>query len=108
MGTKQHPGAYDCYATALPDEPLFVLLARDDGAPDLVEAWARDRASAIAEGSRPPGDVHKVIEAFECAAKMRRWRERNNGKWRNPMSSAPAYAVPATTSETNEEGEHCA
>lgn len=29
MGTKNNPGAFDCYANAEPDEPMFVLLARD-------------------------------------------------------------------------------
>lgn len=89
MGTKQHPGAYDCYAAALPDEPMFVLLARDPDAPDVVEAWARDRASGIAEGKRPPSDVHMVIEAFDCAARMRRWRMNNNGKWHVPAAITP-------------------
>jgi hypothetical protein len=29
MGTKSNPGPFDCYAKAEPDEPMFVLLARD-------------------------------------------------------------------------------
>jgi hypothetical protein len=40
MGTKRNPGQYDCYAKAEPDEPMFVLLARDPTAPQLVRDWA--------------------------------------------------------------------
>lgn len=29
MGTKSNPTQFDCYANALPDEPMFILLARD-------------------------------------------------------------------------------
>lgn len=67
MGTKNNPGAFDCYANAEPDEPMFVLLARDAGAPALVEMWADKRESA---GEDPA----KVKEARDCAAKMRDWR----------------------------------
>ncbi len=97
MGTKQHPGAYDCYAAALPDEPMFVLLARDRAAPDLVESWAHERAGMIAEGTAPPGDVHMVLEAMECAAKMRRWREKNDGKWRGSNPPFPKGYGPDET-----------
>lgn len=66
MGTKTNPGTYDCYANALPDEPMFVLLARDDRAPALVEAWA--------EASEKRGTARaKVAEARACAASMRAW-----------------------------------
>lgn len=67
MGTKNHPGAFDCYANAEPDEPMFVLLGRDRHAPSLVEMWADVREAA---GEDPA----KVKEARECAAKMRDWR----------------------------------
>lgn len=29
MGTKNNPGEFDCYANAAPDEPMFILLGRD-------------------------------------------------------------------------------
>jgi uncharacterized Zn finger protein (UPF0148 family) len=66
MGTKNHPGAYDCYAAAHPDEPMFILLGRDGMAPSLVEAWANVRAL---EGE----DAGKVAEARQCAQAMRDW-----------------------------------
>jgi hypothetical protein len=40
MGTKNNPGTYDCYDKAEPDEPMFVLLARDPTASTFVRAWA--------------------------------------------------------------------
>lgn len=70
MGTKNKPGNFDCYANAEPDEPMFILLARDKGAPLLVEHWALQRA---AQGE----DEAKVQEALDCAHNMRKWREEN-------------------------------
>ncbi len=70
MGTKNEPGAYDCYANAEPDEPMFVLLARDDRAPSLVDEWAD-----ISEGRGT--NPAKVTEARACADAMRAWRKAN-------------------------------
>lgn len=67
MGTKNNPGKYDCYEKADPDEPLFVLLARDPLAPVLVELWATLRAQLA-------GNPSKVDEARACADAMRRWK----------------------------------
>lgn len=70
MGTKNNPGNFDCYANAEADEPMFILLARDQMAPALVEQWA--------EWRRHNGeDPAKVQEAFDCAAHMRQWRAEN-------------------------------
>lgn len=63
MGTKKKPGAYDCYANAAPDEPMFVLLGRDPMAGALVRAWAEMRALT---GEEPA----KVAEARACADAM--------------------------------------
>lgn len=69
MGTKEKPGAFDCYANAKPDEPMFVLLARDPMAPVLVRLWADLR-------ERELGNPIKVHEARTCAVDMDRWRLR--------------------------------
>jgi hypothetical protein len=69
MGTKNSPGAFDCYANADPDEPIFILLGRDPMAPSLVEAWALARAHNGEESA-------KVAEAFNCAEAMKQWLER--------------------------------
>lgn len=68
MGTKTDPGNFDCYAAAAPDEPMFILLARDHHAPLLVRLWA-----ALRELDRE--DAGKVSEARACAAVMEIWRE---------------------------------
>lgn len=72
MGTKNNPGDYDCYETAEPDEPMFVLLARDSLAPALVEMWAAVREIM---GT----DILQSNEAMACAEAMRRWHEVNRG-----------------------------
>ena len=87
MGSKLKPGNFDCYENALPDEPMFILLARDPWAPDLVEEWARRRAADIGLGVRPMSDMTKVDEAQACATAMREWRAANDGAWRK--SAAP-------------------
>ena len=67
MGTKNNPGKYDCYAKAEPDEPMFILLARDPLASILVDLWADLRQHTA-------GNPSKVVEARECAAEMRGYR----------------------------------
>lgn len=95
MGTKQNPAKYDCYANALPDEPMFVLLARDPTAPAIVKEWAEMREQAIETGNRPRSDYTMVTEARDCALAMEAWRKQNNGKWR-----APDPQHPQTSGET--------
>jgi hypothetical protein len=68
MGTKADPGACDCYAKAEPDEPLFVLLARDKHAPALVWLWAVLREL---DGEKP----ETVAEARTCCAAMLLWAQ---------------------------------
>lgn len=63
MGTKNNPGAFDCYANAEPDEPMFVLLGRDKHAPALVWLWAVLREL---DGETP----EKVAEARACVQEM--------------------------------------
>jgi hypothetical protein len=70
VSTKNNPSLYDCYAKALPDEPMFILLARDPIAPDLIRQWAEQR---LEEGE----DREKVDEAFACADAMDKWRVAN-------------------------------
>lgn len=69
MGTKLKPGKFDCYENAKPDEPMFVLLARDPLAPILVRLWADLREHAA-------GNPSKVFEARTCAIDMEKWRLR--------------------------------
>lgn len=74
MGTKQNPGRFDCYKAAAPDEPMFILLARDANAPVVVETWASLYAN------RPDHNPEKLREAIECAKRMKEWRAARGGK----------------------------
>lgn len=71
MGTKNKPGVFDCYAEAKPDEPMFVLLARDPSAALLVRIWCQLRRArkGLTEADS------KETEAEHCAVDMERWRE---------------------------------
>jgi hypothetical protein len=70
MGTKNNPSVYDCYAKAEPDEPIFVLLARDRHATILTSLWAALR--------EVDGEDPKVVgEARSCAIAMREWRRKH-------------------------------
>ncbi len=91
MGTKNNPGKFDCHANAEPDEPMFILLARDPLAPFLTSLWAKVRlgdyeaAEAVFNrmirdhlmkyGAEP--DVDKAGEAMECASTMFDWYDAN-------------------------------
>ncbi len=82
MGSKNNPGKFDCYNSALPDEPTFTLLARDPDFFRLVRKWAKRRSYAVQCGDRPQSDMDMVVEADECAYDGREWRKKNNGIWR--------------------------
>lgn len=77
MGTKINPGEFDCYSRAYLDEPLFVLLARDPSAPDIVRTWAAARKRMIEDRDAPESDRDMVVEARACAEKMKDWRAAN-------------------------------
>jgi hypothetical protein len=66
MGSKNNPGTFDCYTNAAPDEPMFVLLARDKHAPCLVWLWATLREL---DGEK----AEVVAEARACCFSMMRW-----------------------------------
>lgn len=74
MGSKNNPGSYDCYENAEPDEPMFVLLARDPEAPALIRRWAKMR-----EAHGEPDNL-KIIEAIECAEDMVLWRKEREAR----------------------------
>lgn len=73
MGTKSNPGDFDCYANAEDDEPMFILLARDESAPAIIREWCFHR---YASGKNHPRDP-QIVEALECATKMEAWRRKN-------------------------------
>lgn len=81
MGTKLDGDG--CYEAALPDEPMFTLLARDPFAPELVRRWANNRRESIAAGKRPQEDEAQVREARLLADRMGKWRSANLNKWKS-------------------------
>ena len=74
MGTKNNPGEFDCYTAAEPDEPLFVLRANDELAPNLVRFWATDYVMRKRMTGEWNQDVeHKADEARDLADQMVKW-----------------------------------
>ncbi len=81
MGTKNNPGAFDCYANAEPDEPMFVLLGRDIHAPEVVRFWVELR---LLEGE----SAEKTGEALDCAEAMERYRaKREEERYANTITN---------------------
>ena len=76
MGTKNNPGEWDCYTNAEPDEPMFVLLARDRSAPALVRKWAENRTNEIPQTT----SKEKIAEARACADAMEVWQREHPKK----------------------------
>lgn len=94
MGTKNIPGSFDCYVNAMPDEPLFTLLARDRHAPSAVEDWADNRELEIRRGysgnkNKVAEELKQLAEARSIAQEMRRWRTANMGAWRGALPVVP-------------------
>lgn len=92
MGTKLEELRGGCFANALDDEPMFVLLARDPAAPALVREWAGQRRAAIDLGRRPSSDLAQVEEAEQCATNMETWRKQHDGQWRTGLF-APSTVI---------------
>lgn len=62
-----------CISKADLDEPIFVLRANDELAPDIVRAWAVTYRSAKGPNITPE-QRRKADEALELAAAMEAWR----------------------------------
>jgi hypothetical protein len=85
MGTKLEELRSGCFARAMDDEPMLVLLARDQSAPALARAWADQREADINAGRKPASDMEQVQSARAEADKMEVWREANDGAWRKGL-----------------------
>ena len=55
-----------CLNKALPEEVVFVILARDPSATAAIKAWAEDR---VRKGLNKEDDP-QIVEAFDCAVAM--------------------------------------
>lgn len=87
-GSKLNPGIDDCYTEALPHEPMFVLLARDASAPELVRLWAKQRKEKVDKKEKPVEDLDKVLRAYSIATKMELWRKNHEGEWSGEKKEA--------------------
>jgi hypothetical protein len=89
MGTKNNQGPFNCHAAALPDEPIFTLLARDPAAPEAIRHWV---ASREAFGKHVTDeDFTKLQEARTTADEMKAWRDANC----NPTGDGiPSWRIP--------------
>lgn len=67
MGTKQNAGQFDCMDKVAPDEPFFVLRAKDPIGAHVVRYWV-DNAHAAGH------EAEKIMEASICADDMDTWR----------------------------------
>lgn len=78
MGTKNNPGKFDCYESAEPDEPMFVLLGRDPTAALVVTVWRAIKMEMRERGASHISD-EKLEEARECSLALEKWaKERDS------------------------------
>jgi hypothetical protein len=77
-----------CLTAAADDEPLFVLRANDELAPEIVRRWAYAYYNAKGGQFRmTPPQLAKCDEAFALARAMERWHEIHHP---NPPSTETA------------------
>lgn len=67
MGTKSDPGKFDCYAKLDPDEPYFLLRAKDPSSSFLVRIWKENRLGNYDECLR---QLHLMFENPEVRKRM--------------------------------------
>lgn len=72
MSTKQNPGKHDCYSKAEPDEPYFMILARDVTAPEDIRHWILQQQMLDRLGIKKM-DPDQIAEAYACIPEMERW-----------------------------------
>lgn len=65
--TEELTNPNSCMSRAKDDELTFVLLGRDEAAPIAIEAWASMRVELRKNTWSDP----QIVEALECAEKMR-------------------------------------
>jgi hypothetical protein len=78
-------GNHDCLAKRAPDEPYFVILARDPDGPAIVDLWAQHRRVA-------GGDPEHCDQVNAIAGAMRAWRAGPTGFASNSAPEPIAYS----------------
>ena len=75
MIKRQELAGPSCLTDAADDEPLFVLRANDELAPEIVERWAvAYRQRKINEGAYGNAQQNKFQDALQLAQEMREWK----------------------------------
>ena len=73
-----------CLGKAADDEPVFVLRAKDQYAPEIVEAWARavslGSINLVSGSGNVDASSTKIKEARALAHQMRAWQAINGCK----------------------------
>jgi hypothetical protein len=70
-----------CLGRSANDEEVFVLVARDELAPAIVQEWAdRLEDEAKRRNQISPKTVAKIAEARQCAARMLGWQRAHASK----------------------------
>lgn len=71
------PASLDpCLEKREPDEPMFILLARDSAAPETIEEWCRRREYEITTGLRPDTEDERdhIHQVRHKVGAFRAWR----------------------------------
>lgn len=93
METKNDPHSrFACIPKALPDEPIFAILARDPAAPMTILAWADIHERIKGDEADP----EQLEEARTDAGKFDQWRKDNHLRWRTPDAVKAVDANPPT------------
>ena len=66
--TRFDPGPHDPGSRRLPDEPYFMLLARDPAAAVLVEIWAHVRSGNLVLAQAALGALDSPVSGFDAQA----------------------------------------
>jgi hypothetical protein len=64
--TQEATDLQSCWNKALPNERVFVLLARDPAAPEAIREWVAERITS----GKSHRDDPQIVEALLCAALM--------------------------------------
>ncbi len=90
MSTKANPGKFNCWAAAMPDEPVFTILGRDPAFPATVAFWKMERQRL--GKNETDDDMSRLLAIPREIQSAVDWREANlhgpNGEptWRTKMS----------------------
>lgn len=74
-----------CLSRSAPNEPVFVLVARDPHAPQAIRHWI-----AMSMDRQPP---EKIEEAYKLANQMEEWKRKNAPE--TIPAAAPALGIGA-------------